>query len=510
MSKCIIFSRVSTDRQVLEAQTEEIAKRASSLGYRASNQIRIEYKESAIKKAAAEREGIIKLKEVIESDKTIDCVIIWELSRIGRRADVIFEVRDFLIKHHIRWIVMKPEMEILAAGGVMTPTTNLMLGVFTTFAENEMTIKKERFKRGKADAKAKGIYFGGPVVLGYVVRNKHYYIDPVMGPVIKHIFDDIVKNDKTAYAIAKECYENGTFGSDITLMQSISRVKHILCKPQYKGTRAYPTLVPEEEWEEAQRIMSSRYKGTDHACLHVYYCQGIIYDGRTDHMLTPQWADAIYSNKYRDENGVTSSISINIIDSLAFTLAHRHMVRYGSASKNEAIKEMKRKMVEINKKKNVANRRRTELEEKIQKIELRLINGKLSEQLANKLEEQVESEIKEHTRLFHKYEDQLQDCIDTINKYKDDISKVTFNEIMDDTAKKNIVQTAVKRIDVHRKTRHISQVIFTFDDFSRSSYTINSQTKDVVNANGDLVDYNLDIRISRTRKIRRPNHTENA
>lgn len=509
MAKCIIFSRVSTDKQMLEAQTEAIMERAAKYGYKSSQQIRIEYKESAIKKGADEREGIIKLKEVIESDPSINCVIIWELSRIGRRADVIFEVRDFLIKHKIRWVVMKPEMEILGEGGAITPTTNLMLGVFTTFTENEMIIKKERFKRGKADAKAKGLYFGGKIIYGYKVVDKHYYIDAQIGPNVKYVFDELTKSKRTAYNIAKECCETARFGM-LNLRQCLSKVKHILKTKEYIGTRAYPQLITETQFIEAQKLMNGRFNGKDHGCLHTYYCQGIIYDVLTGHVLTPQWRDAIYSNKYRDEHGITSSISINIVDSLAFTVAHRHLARYGSASKNEAMAEMKSRMVEINRKKNVANRHRTELEERLEKIEVRFIAGKLSEKMADKLEEQIETEIKEHTRKINQYSDQLQECIDTINRYKQDIAQVTFSEIMDDDAKKNIVQTAIKRIDVCKKSKYLSTITFTFDDLSTQSFGVNSRTKVAVDDKGREFEYNLEMRITRSRKIRRPNHTENV
>lgn len=506
--KCIIFSRVSTDRQMLEAQTEEIRKRAEHIGYKQSEHVLIEYKESAIKKKADEREGIIKLKEVIQSDPSIDCLIIWELSRIGRRADVIFEVRDFLIEHHIRWICMKPEMEILGEGGKITPTTNLMLGVFTTFTENEMIIKKERFKRGKADAKAKGLYFGGPIVYGYKVNGKHYIIDEPAATMVKYVFDEITRSKRTAYDISKECYETAKFGI-LTMRQCISKVKHILGKEEYVGTKAYPQIITRTQFNEAQRLMNDRF-APKRSFQHLYYCQGIIYDKLTGHMLTPQWNDAIYSNKYRDEHGITSSISINIVDSLAFAVAHLHMRKFGSATKNEAIHQMKRHMVEVNKKKNVANRRRAELQDKIDRIEIRVINGKLSDTLANKLEKEAEDEIKHQTNLIDQYTAQLQDCIDTINRYKQDIAQVTFNEIMDDTAKKNIVRTSIKRIDVAKKSKYLSDIAFTFDDYSTATYSVNSRTKTAIDEQGKEFEYNLDIRISRTRKIRRPNHTENA
>ena len=116
---CICFCRVSTIQQDLSQQTEAIRAEARRMGYEDSSQIVIEYKESGISLSANEREGITALREAIENNPNIDCVICWELSRIGRRADVIYSIRDFFIQNHIQWIVMTPYMRLLDENGKM-------------------------------------------------------------------------------------------------------------------------------------------------------------------------------------------------------------------------------------------------------------------------------------------------------------------------------------------------------------------------------------------------------
>ena len=91
-TKCILFSRVSTLQQSLESQTDSIKNEALRLGYNENNLILIEQKESAVKLDIEERIGIQQLKHYIENDKNIDCVIVYEISRLARRPKILYEI----------------------------------------------------------------------------------------------------------------------------------------------------------------------------------------------------------------------------------------------------------------------------------------------------------------------------------------------------------------------------------------------------------------------------------
>ena len=96
MKKCILLSRVSTQQQTLEQQTNELLKFAKNRGYNDNSIIVIEDKESAIKLDEEHRQGLIKMKEYIAEDKNINCVICYEISRISRQQKVLFSIRDYL------------------------------------------------------------------------------------------------------------------------------------------------------------------------------------------------------------------------------------------------------------------------------------------------------------------------------------------------------------------------------------------------------------------------------
>ena len=100
-SKAIGLIRVSTVSQDLTQQTEAVKEEMKRDGYKPSNIILIEDKESAVTLSEEERQGIIKMKQYIESDPSIDAVYVFELSRLSRRPEVLYSVRDYLLEKKI-------------------------------------------------------------------------------------------------------------------------------------------------------------------------------------------------------------------------------------------------------------------------------------------------------------------------------------------------------------------------------------------------------------------------
>ena len=88
--KCILLVRVSTDAQDLAQQTDKVKSQALSDGYTEDSIIVIEDKESAVKLSEEERNGLNRLKMLIDNDPLIDCVYSYEISRISRQAKLVY------------------------------------------------------------------------------------------------------------------------------------------------------------------------------------------------------------------------------------------------------------------------------------------------------------------------------------------------------------------------------------------------------------------------------------
>ena len=120
--KAIVLSRVSSLKQDLVQQTDEVLKQVRNDGFKDENIIIIEDKESAIKLSEEERRGLNEMKRVINSDPSVKYVYIYELSRLSRKQLVLFSIRDFLVEKKIQLICLKPYFELLDCDGKMSLT----------------------------------------------------------------------------------------------------------------------------------------------------------------------------------------------------------------------------------------------------------------------------------------------------------------------------------------------------------------------------------------------------
>ena len=100
-AKVIILSRVSSLKQDLVQQTDEVLKAVRNNGFKDKDIIIIEDKESAIKLSEEERRGLNEMKRVINSDPSVKYIYIYELSRLSRKQLVLFSIRDFLVEKKI-------------------------------------------------------------------------------------------------------------------------------------------------------------------------------------------------------------------------------------------------------------------------------------------------------------------------------------------------------------------------------------------------------------------------
>ena len=136
-TKCIIFARVSTQKQTLEQQLDKLIDEARKRGYDDSQLVIIKDKESATKLSIDERLGLQKLKEAVSQYDDIDCIIIYELSRLSRRPADLYQIRDFLLKRKINLISLTPPMELLDSNKELSNTASMIFGIFGSLAEQE-------------------------------------------------------------------------------------------------------------------------------------------------------------------------------------------------------------------------------------------------------------------------------------------------------------------------------------------------------------------------------------
>lgn len=377
--KAIVLSRVSTEKQSLESQTEQLVNEAKRRGYNDSDIIIIQKKESGIKLSEEEREGINELKQYIEAGG-INCVFIWEISRLSRKANVLYSVRDYLQQKRVQLICMNPAFVTFTDDFQLDTTANMVFGLFSSLAENEMQVKKERFRRGKMAVAIDNRFSGGAYVkFGYKLdETKHYVIDEDEAETIQliyHLCGDLKYSIKQIY---KELHSRG-------INVSLGIIRNVLIEECYTGKkcvpvgstckyeRQFPAIVTEEQFEKAKVTRKENIRATK-VNEHIRFGKKILRCAECGSAMVPHGRSghADYRCNVKSRQGYqerectsTCTIEISIMDSLLWQVARTEWQNY----MRQRSKDEQKELVEENKsiKQKIAT-----AEKEMAKIETRL------------------------------------------------------------------------------------------------------------------------------------------
>jgi len=152
MNKTTAYLRVSTDGQDLNNQKLEILDYAQKHSYTIDNWIEVKV---SSRKSTKER----LVDHLINQLESGDCLIVSELSRLGRSVGQIINIIDQMITKRIKVVIIKEAMVINGTNDIATKT---MITMFSLFAEVERDLISIRTKTGLMRAKAEGKLIGRP------------------------------------------------------------------------------------------------------------------------------------------------------------------------------------------------------------------------------------------------------------------------------------------------------------------------------------------------------------
>ena len=270
--KAICLVRVSTEMQHLESQAEKVVAAAKADGY--ADPIIIQNKESAVKKSESELLGINEMKQYIESGD-IDVVYTSEISRLSRRPKVLYSIRDYLVEHGVQLICLNPYFKLLTSDGQLDQMANIVLGLFSTMAENEGMLRTERCKRGKAKKKAEGRFIGGKVLEGYKRdENDFFVVDPEGAEVVRRVYGLFV-GGMNRLEITRVLRAEGYMQNFMSDVAAHSHVDNMLRNEDYTGKNGKPQIISQNLFDRAQEILDvPRMKRHKVKCTAL--CRGIM------------------------------------------------------------------------------------------------------------------------------------------------------------------------------------------------------------------------------------------
>lgn len=333
MGKCILLVRVSTERQSFDAQEQELFQLALSDGYAESDIIPICEKESGIKLKEEERKGLNAMKELIESDSTINCVYAWEISRIARKKKILFSILDYLTDRKIQLIIKDPYLKLLLPSGEIDQNAEMVFTLFAQMAESEMRNKAARFKRAKDEMIKNYQYRGGWLPLGYKVENGYIVIDEDKAAIVRLIFNLYVEGVST-YKMSKELESRG-------FEMRLTTIRHILANKNY-CSGLYPMIISQEMWNQKCEVAKANDKAVDKSKSNIYFGAKLIKCscGRSYIAYTSSATYVCVGKHFGGDCTNTKSMSINAMDSLLWYIAKKEYSFFLAYSNQETKKKL--------------------------------------------------------------------------------------------------------------------------------------------------------------------------
>lgn len=148
----VIYARVSTNGQDYDRQLVELREYAERMGYIIVREF--SEKISGAKKVE-ERDALKELLKFVEVEK-VDKILIYECSRLSRRAVDFLQVIEFLTEHKISVYIHQNGLETLLANGTTNPIAQLVLGILAQFNSMERSLIKSRMESGYNHYRATG------------------------------------------------------------------------------------------------------------------------------------------------------------------------------------------------------------------------------------------------------------------------------------------------------------------------------------------------------------------
>ena len=184
---CAIYSRKSSDEGLekefnsLDAQREACAAYITSQKHAGWLPIPDLYDDGGLSGGTMERPALKRLLADIKSGK-VQIVVVYKVDRLTRSLADFAKIVDVLDAHGASFVSVTQQFNTTTSMGRLT------LNMLLSFAQFEREIAGERIRDKIAASKAKGMWMGGNVPLGYDVRERKLIVNDAEAATVRMIF----------------------------------------------------------------------------------------------------------------------------------------------------------------------------------------------------------------------------------------------------------------------------------------------------------------------------------
>lgn len=284
--RCAIYTRKSSDEGLdqafnsLDAQFEACAAYVKSQKHEGWKLVRKRYDDGGISGGTMDRPGLLALLEDINAG-LVDMIVVYKIDRLTRSLSDFSKIVDRLDANGASFVSVTQSFNTATSMGRLT------LNMLLSFAQFEREVTAERIRDKIAASKAKGLWMGGTVPLGYDPHpNKNVrglVVNKSEAEDVRQLFAFYVEEGNLR-EVASLCqkanirskrrpqYEGRLRGGSL---MTTGQIHHILTNPLYIGKirhkdkiydGRHEAIIDLELWERVQtklQAASARKRGQD-------------------------------------------------------------------------------------------------------------------------------------------------------------------------------------------------------------------------------------------------------
>jgi len=262
--RCAVYTRKSTDEGLEKEFNSLDAQRESCEAYIASQRsegwvlVPDRYDDGGVSGGTLERPALKRLLADIETG-LVDVVVVYKIDRLSRSLMDFAKLVQAFDEHQVTFVSVTQSFNTTTSMGRLT------LNILLSFAQYEREIIGERVRDKVAASKARGMWMGGPVPLGYDARDRKLVVNEAEAAVVRRVFEGfttIGSATKLAPMLRAEGlrtkvgrpFNKGTIYKTLNLRTYLGQVT-------YKGN-IYPgehqAIVTQDLWDRVHAVLQVR------------------------------------------------------------------------------------------------------------------------------------------------------------------------------------------------------------------------------------------------------------
>ena len=186
ISRCAIYTRKSTEDGLdqefnsLDAQYEACAAYALSQRHEGWVLLPERYDDGGFSGGNMQRPGLQRLMTEVAAGK-VDVILVYKIDRLTRSLADFARIVDVLDGAGASFVSITQSFNTTTSMGRLT------LNMLLSFAQFEREVTGERIREKIAASKRRGLWMGGPVPLGYDVRERKLVVNETGAELVRHI-----------------------------------------------------------------------------------------------------------------------------------------------------------------------------------------------------------------------------------------------------------------------------------------------------------------------------------